>query len=237
MPLGLVWPGNYAMDLHSWLAKEMETGAEKDLVIICLGGKLMASQARVAPLSPFLYSLIQSQVCCGCGGRKCSKRGTTTLQVNMEKQVMLQVLWLCHTGKVMCKTSKEVEAVKEALKMLGININLELETTSQGSTVPSSKMVQCFEKSSPKRKSEEKQENSKKRRRVETSSPKDPVAQQVEMAKELSSVIRYCNMPGCDEEVSLANMTNHFKKHVVEQGSKVVSSKSAGSLVLFKCSK
>ena len=129
MPLGLVWPGNYAMDLHSWLAKEMETGAEKDLVIICLGGKLMASQARVAPLSPFLYSLIQSQACCGCGGRKCSKRGTITLQVNVEKQVMLQVLWLCHTGKVMCKTSKEVEAVKEALKMLGININLELETT------------------------------------------------------------------------------------------------------------
>ena len=184
MPLGLVWPGNYAMDLHSWLAKEMETGAEKDLVIICLGGKLMASQARVAPLSPFLYSLIQSQVCCGCGGRKCSKRGTITLQVNVEKQVMLQVLWLCHTGKVMCKTSKEVEAVKEALKMLGININLELETTSQGSTVPSSKMTQCFEKSSPKRKSEEKHENSKKRRRVEASPPKDPVAQQVEMAKE-----------------------------------------------------
>ena len=84
MPFGLVWPGNYAMDLHSWLAKEMETGAEKDLVIICLGGKLMASQARVAPLSPFLYSLIQSQVCCGCGGRKCSKRGTITLQVNLE---------------------------------------------------------------------------------------------------------------------------------------------------------
>ena len=60
---------------------ELEAGFERDLVIRCVGGNLVASQAMVAPLSPMLYSLIQGQACCGCLGRKCPKREAVTLQV------------------------------------------------------------------------------------------------------------------------------------------------------------
>ena len=143
----MAWPK--CMSLPALLTKEMETEEEKDLVIACLGGRLRASQARVAPLSPLLYSLIQSQACCGCGGRKCSKRETITLQVEVEMHVMLQVLWLCHTGKVVCKTTKEVEAVNEALDMLGININLEIVKANIQSAASNSKMEQCFQEQAP----------------------------------------------------------------------------------------
>ena len=232
----LAWPRS--MNLPALLTNEMETsGEEKDLVIVCLGGRLRASQARVAPLSPLLYSLIQSQACCGCGGRKCSKSETITLQVDVPVHVMLQVLWLCHTGKVLCKTTKEVVAVKEVLDMLGININLELVKANLQSAASNLKMERCFQEPSPKRKSEDSLESTRKRSRVQDSSPKDAVIQQVEMAKELTSVTLDCNMPGCEEEVSLANMTKHFKKHVVEQESKMISPKQTGSIMLFRCSK
>ena len=138
----LTWPRS--MNLAVLLAAEMEaSGEEKDLTIVCLGGRLRASQARVAPLSPLLYSLIQSQACCGCGGRKCSKRGAITLQLdNVPKHVMLLVLWLCHTGKALCKTTKEVVAVKEVLEMQGININLELVKANLQSATSDLKMGQ-----------------------------------------------------------------------------------------------
>ena len=108
---------------------QLESGFHGDLEIVCKGGTLVASQALVAPLSPMIYSLIQSHACCGCGGRKCSNKEVVSVQVDLAREVMIQVLWLCHTGEVILSKKEEADAIREALRMLGISLNLDFTKT------------------------------------------------------------------------------------------------------------
>ena len=211
---------------------ELEAGFERDLVIRCIGGNLVASQAMVAPLSPMLYSLIQGQACCGCLGRKCPKREAVTLQVDLAKEVMMQVLCLCHTGEVTIAKKEEANTIKGALNMLGININLDLsKTVSRNMSDSLNKMESYFCERGNKRKYNEISSSCAKRQKSEC---KDPVKMQSEMAKELSSISLDCLMSGCNDQVSLATMTKHFSKHVTEAEAELENLKIKPSM--FKCS-
>ena len=61
MPL-VALPGHHTL-LPQLLVDQLDGGVEeRDLVFLCMDGEVMASQARVATLSPLLYSLMQGQV-------------------------------------------------------------------------------------------------------------------------------------------------------------------------------
>merc|ERR1712242_430986 len=45
----------------------------------------------------------------------------------------------------------------------------------------------------------------------------DPVSGQLNMAEQLSEIAMDCVMQGCEEDVSLQNMTTHFRKHIAQK--------------------
>ena len=223
--------------LPKLVGAQLEAGFERDLVIRCIGGNLVASQAMVAPLSPMLYSLMQGQACCGCGGRKCSKREGVTLQVELSKEVMIQVLWLCHTGEVTLSKKEEADTVKEALDMLGINLNIDLEKTVAPTMAASMESYFC-DRGSKKRSNEIVSGCTKRLKRDRPDKGDDPVKMQSEMAKELSSISLDCVMSGCNDQVSLATMTKHFSEHVAldEAKGKPEDQMEKPKSTMFKCS-
>ena len=223
--------------LPKLVGAQLKAGFERDLVIRCIGGNLVASQAMVAPLSPMLYSLMQGQACCGCGGRKCSKREVITLQVELSKEVMIQVLWLCHTGEVTLSKTEEADAVKEAIHMLGININIDLAKTVAPTKAASMESYFC-DRSAKRRSNETDSSCTKRLKRDMPDKGDDPVKMQSEMAKELSNISLDCVMSGCNDQVSLATMTKHFSEHVAldEASAKLKDQKNKTTSTMFKCS-
>ena len=83
-----------------------------------------------------------------------------------------------------------------------------------------------------KRKYENDAESSKKKLRLDRATLADPVAGQVEMARELTALSKNCNITGCSEEVSLANMTKHYTQHVELEEAK---EKGMTPVTIFKC--
>jgi len=179
-----------------------------DLVFICQNQVVYSQQSLVASYSPFLSKLFSGYGCCACKATECTRRDTVYITVETKGATMGRVLNILHTGSADIKNKKHKEEVHQVLDMLVINLHGGLETVickkKDNTDHPMCHYVAWYNPQVFKLTS-----------RVE-SNETDPVNGQKDMAEQLSQISMDCVMQGCKEDVSLSNMTTHFRHHIIQ---------------------
>ena len=164
----------------------------------------------MASYSQFLSQLFSGFGCCTCKSTACTRRDTAYVTVDIKGSTIRIILGILHSGTAEIKNKKQEEQVRQALDLLGINLKGELDAVicQKKDITETPSLCHSVAYYDPAK---------FKLKQIIESNETDPVSGQLNMAEQLSEITMDCVMQGCEENVSLQNMTSHFRQHIIQK--------------------
>lgn len=226
----------------------LETNQFSDLTFICGNQPFPSHQYMIGPRSPMLGRLFQMLNCCNCqakpGGNYCGKKEELIVHVpDTQPKCLKLVLDVIYTGKASCLSQDQVNQVKECLRSLDIELK-GLDFPVSGLRIDSvvshaRSTSEVFNRNGRSLTPAASQRNGEKRKMTPPLPPRidnkrikqeeSPLQEmQLDMLQELKNSYAagveksvQCKMPGCKEDVTFNQLTEHFKQHLVRENNVV----------------